>query len=254
MALSAERREQILQLLRDDGRIVAADLPDRLGVSLDTVRRDLDELASTGLLRRVRGGALPPSPVSPRFVERVDKEIPAKRAIAQAAIERLVAPGQVMVLGGGTTVLELANRLPDDLEATVITSAPDVAVALLGHSRLEVQLLGGPVNSEARTVVGAEAVAAFSRVRPDLCLLGACSVDANAGVTILHRDEALVESAMVTASARTAVLADHTKLGTAGQWVVGPVDDLDVLVTDGEADPGAVAGIEQHGVQVVLAR
>src|SRR5215208_7355577 len=115
MALSAERREQILQLLRDDGRIVAADLPERLGVSLDTVRRDLDELAATGLLRRVRGGALPPSPVSPRFVERVDKEVPAKRAIAQAAVERLVAPGQVMVLGGGTTVLELANRLPDEI-------------------------------------------------------------------------------------------------------------------------------------------
>src|SRR5215208_6291567 len=115
MALSAERREQILQLLQDDGRVVAADLPGRLGVSLDTVRRDLDELAATGLLRRVRGGALPPSPVSPRFVERIDKELPAKRAIAQAAVDRLIAPGQVMVLGGGTTVLELATRLPDEI-------------------------------------------------------------------------------------------------------------------------------------------
>src|SRR3954451_20762539 len=194
MALSVERREQILQLLRGDGRVVAADLPERLGVSLDTVRRDLDELAATGLLRRVRGGALPPSPVSPRFVERVDKEVPAKRAIAEAAIERLVAPGQVLVLGGGTTVRELAERLPDDLDATVITTAPDVAVALLDHPHLDIQLLGGPVHPETRTVVGAEAVAALDRVRPDLCLLGACSVDAEAGVTILHRDEALVRS------------------------------------------------------------
>jgi DeoR/GlpR family transcriptional regulator of sugar metabolism len=254
MALSEERREQILQVLHDDGRVVAADLPGRLGVSLDTVRRDLDDLAAGGLLRRVRGGALPPSPVSPRFVERVDKEVPAKRAIAQAAIERLVTPGLVMVLGGGTTVRELAERLPDDLEATVITTAPDVAVALLGHARLDVQLLGGPVNPETRTVVGPEAVAALSRVRPDLCLLGACSVDPDAGVTILHRDEALVEAAMVAASSRTAVLADHTKLGTAGQWVIGPVEDADVLVTDAEADPGSVAALEQHGVEVVLAR
>jgi DeoR/GlpR family transcriptional regulator of sugar metabolism len=254
MALSAERRESILQLLRDDGRIVAADLPARLGVSLDTVRRDLDELAETGLLRRVRGGALPPSPVSPRFVERVDTEVPAKRVIAEAAIDRLIAPGQVLVLGGGTTVRELAARLPDDLAATVLTTAPDVAVALLDHPRLEVQLLGGPVHSETRTVIGLEAIAALSHVRPDLCLLGACSVDPDAGVTILHRDEALVESAMVRASARTAVLADHTKLGTTGQWVVGPVDDLDVLVTDREADAGSVAQIEQHGVEVVLAR
>jgi len=254
MALSAERRERILTLLRDDGRVVAADLPERLGVSLDTVRRDLDELAASGLLRRVRGGALPASPSSPRFVERVETELPAKRSIAAAAIERLIEPGQVLVLGGGTTVRELARRLPDDLGATVLTSAPDVAVALLDRPGLEVQLLGGPVHPETRTVVGADAVDAFARVRPDLCLLGACSVDARAGVTILHRDEAVVERAMLEASARTVVLADSTKLGTAGPWVVGATGELDVLVTDGDADPGAVAAVEQHGVEVVLAR
>ncbi len=254
MALSVERREQILQLLRDDGRIVAADLPDRLGVSLDTVRRDLDELASTGLLRRVRGGALPPTPVSPRFVERTGNELPAKRSIASVAIDRLIRPGQVLALGGGTTVRELARHLPDDLTATVLTNAPDVAVALLDHPGLEVQLLGGTVNSETRTVVGIDAVATLAHVRPDLCLLGACSVDAAAGVTILHRDEALVERAMIEAAGRTAVLADSTKLGSAGPWVVGGIDELDVLVTDGDAAPGAVAAIEQHGVEVVLAR
>ena len=254
MALSVERREQILQMLRDDGRIVAADLPERLGVSLDTVRRDLDELAATGLLRRVRGGALPQSPSSPRFVERTEAELPAKRAIARAAIERLVRPGQVMAIGGGTTVRELARMLPDDLDATVLTTAPDVAVELLDRPGLEVQLLGGPVNSETRTVIGSEAIDALAGVRPDLCLLGACSVDPEAGVTILHRDEALVERAMVAASVRTAVLADSTKLGTAGPWVVGTVDDIEVLVTDAGADPGAVAAIEQHRVDVVLAR
>jgi DeoR/GlpR family transcriptional regulator of sugar metabolism len=254
MALSVERREQILQLLRDDGRIVAADLPARLGVSLDTVRRDLDDLAAAGLLRRVRGGALPPTRVPPRFVERADKDLPAKRSIAAAAIERLVKPGQVLALGGGTTVREVARLLPDDLAATVLTTAPDVAVALLDHPALQVELLGGRVNPETRTVVGIEAVDALSRVRPDLCLLGACSVEPEAGVTILHHDQALVERAMLQASARTAVLADSTKLGTAGPWVIGSIDDIEVLVTDGEADPGHVAAIEQHSVEVVLAR
>jgi DeoR/GlpR family transcriptional regulator of sugar metabolism len=254
MALSAERREQILTVLRDDGRVIAAELPDRLGVSLDTVRRDLDELAATGLLRRVRGGALPPSPASPRFVDRTEADLPAKRAIASAAIERLVASGQVLALGGGTTVRELARRLPDDLRATVLTTAPDVAVALLDRPGLEVQLLGGPVNSDTRTVTGVEAIEALSQVRPDVCLLGACSVDADAGVTIQHADEARVERAMVAASARTAVLADSTKLGTAGPWVVGPVGALEILITDDGAEPGAVAAIEREGVEVVLAR
>jgi DeoR/GlpR family transcriptional regulator of sugar metabolism len=253
MALSAERREQILELLRDDGRIVAADLPGRLGVSLDTVRRDLDELAATGLLRRVRGGALPPTPASPRFVDRVDRDLAVKGSIAATAIERLVASGQVIAIGGGTTAREVARRLPDELEATVLTTAPDVAVDLLDRSRLHVQLLGGPVNGETRTVVGAEAIDALSRVRPDLCLLGACSVDADAGVTILHRDEALVDRAMLQAATRTAVLADHSKLGTAGPWVVGSIDEVEVLVTDASAPPAAVAAVERHGVEVVLA-
>src|SRR3954471_1602707 len=164
-ALSVERREQILQLLRDDGRVVAADLPERLGVSLDTVRRDLDELAATGLLRRVRGGALPPTAVPPRFVERAAKDLPAKRSIAGATIERLVKPGQVLAMGGGTTVREVARRLPDDLSATVLTTAPDIAVALLDHPALDVVLLGGPVNSMTRTVIGVEAIQALASVR-----------------------------------------------------------------------------------------
>jgi DeoR/GlpR family transcriptional regulator of sugar metabolism len=254
MALSAERRQQILDVLRADGRVVAADLPERLGVSLDTVRRDLDELAATGLLRRVRGGALPASPASPRFVDRTEEDLPAKRAIAAAAIDRLIASGQVLALGGGTTVRELARRLPDDLEATVLTTAPDVAAALLDRPGLDVRMLGGAVNSDTRTVTGEEAIEALKHVRPDLCLLGACSVDADAGVTIHHGDEARVERAMVATSARTAVLADSGKLSTAGPWVVGTMDALDVLVTDAGADPAAVAAIERQGVEVVLAR
>lgn len=253
MALSAERREQILQLLTDDGRVVAADLPGRLGVSLDTVRRDLDELAATGLLRRVRGGALPATPVSPRFVDRVDVGLAVKRSIAAAAIEQLVAPGQVIVIGGGTTTREVARQLPDDLEATVLTTAPDVAVDLLDRPRLDVHVLGGQVNHDTRTVVGVDAVEALGRVRPDLCLLGACSVDVDAGVTILHRDEALVDRAMLRAAKRSAVLADHSKLGTAGPWVVGSIDELDVFVTDADAPPAAVAAVQARGVEVVLA-
>src|SRR3954466_15285487 len=101
MSLGVERREQILEVLGSEGRVVASELAPRLGVSLDTVRRDLDELAAGGALRRVRGGALPPSPSSPRFVDRTDEDVPAKRAIADLAVERLIEPGQLLALGGG---------------------------------------------------------------------------------------------------------------------------------------------------------
>jgi DeoR/GlpR family transcriptional regulator of sugar metabolism len=249
-ALGVERREQILRLLDDEGRVLASDLAPRLGVSLDTVRRDLDELGAAGVLRRVRGGALPPSRTSPKFSERAGEDVSAKRVIADVAVARLVKPGQLLALGGGTSVRELARRLPDDLSATVLTTAPDVAVALLDHAALEVILLGGPVNSETRTVTGVEAIQALAGVRPDVCFLGACSVHADAGVTVLHREEALVDRAMLKASARTAVLSASAKLGSAGPYVIGTASEIDYLVTD---SLDSTAEIADAGVEVIAA-
>src|SRR5215470_12289410 len=118
--LTAERRQQILDRLSTDGKVVASELVVTLGVSEDTVRRDLRELDSQGLVRRVHGGALPPTPtVNPRFSER-RKVDPAGKAAIAAAAAGLVRPGNVALLSGGTTVLEFARRLPDDLHATVL--------------------------------------------------------------------------------------------------------------------------------------
>src|SRR5256885_3404645 len=97
--LGSERRERLLALLGDEGRVVASEAAARLGVSLDTIRRDLDELASVGALRRVHGGALPASPSPPRFVDRREQDVASKQAIAQAA-RGLIHDGQVLVLGG----------------------------------------------------------------------------------------------------------------------------------------------------------
>ena len=238
--LASERRERLLEALAADGRVVASEAAARLGVSLDTVRRDLAGLEADGAVRRVHGGALP----ARRFADRREVDVGEKAAIAEAA-RGLIADGQLVLLGGGTTVLELARRLPDTLEATVVTSAPDVAVALLDHRGLEVVLLGGPVNPETRTVVGAEALDALGALRADLCLLGACSLDAETGLTVLHRDEARVERAMVARSARVGVLAAASKLRASGPYVVGPLDAVDVLVTDD-------ARVRARGVEVVV--
>jgi DeoR/GlpR family transcriptional regulator of sugar metabolism len=250
--LAPERRDRILGVLGADGRVVASELAGRLGVSLDTVRRDLDELAAAGALRRVHGGALPAPSAPARFVDRTGLEVGAKAAIATVAAG-LVMPGQVLLLGGGTTVVELARRLPDELQATAITSSPDVAVALLDHPEVEVVLLGGPVNPETRTVTGAEAVQAVRSIRANLCFLGACSLDADAGLTVLDREEAGVERAMVAHSERLTVLTDATKLGRAGPYLVGAASDVDVLVTDTKASREAVAELGRRGVEVMRA-
>ena len=230
--LGEERRELIVRWLGTEGKVRASDLALRLRVSLDTVRRDLQELADAGALRRVHGGALPPaSPGPDSFVERLPEDVAAKTAVAQAAIG-LVRSGDVVALSGGTTTLEFARRLPDDLEATVIVTNPHIAVALADHPGLTVDLVGGRLHPTARTVIGPEAVDALRLVRPDVCLLSACSLHPRVGMTLRQREEALVVRAMVEGAGRLVGLTTAAKLGSAGPYPVAEIDRIDTLVTD----------------------
>jgi DeoR/GlpR family transcriptional regulator of sugar metabolism len=249
--LGAERREVILRRLQTEGKVRASQLSEDLGVSLDTVRRDLAELAAAGALRRVHGGALPPaSPGPSSFKERLPDDAAAKAAVAAAAVP-LVRPGEVVALSGGTTILELARRLPDDLEATVVATNPDIAVALADHPRLTVDVVGGRLHPQARTVTGPEAVDALRAVRPDVCILSACSLHPVAGMTLRHREEAAVVRAMVAGAARLLSLTTATKLGSAGPYPVAALERIDTLVTD--ADDGELAVYRELGIDVVRA-
>jgi DeoR/GlpR family transcriptional regulator of sugar metabolism len=249
--LGAERREAIVRRLQTEGKVRAAPLAADLGVSLDTIRRDLAELAAAGALRRVHGGALPPASPGPlSFKERLPDDAAAKAAIAAAAVS-LVRPGDVVALSGGTTILEFARRLPDDLEATVLATSPDIAVALADHPRLTVDVIGGRLHAQARTVTGPEAVDALRAVRPDLCVLSACSLHPVAGMTLRHREEAAVVRAMVDGAARIVSLTTATKLGSAGPYIVAALDRIDTLVTDAHDDE--LAAYRDVGIDVVRA-
>jgi DeoR/GlpR family transcriptional regulator of sugar metabolism len=249
--LGEERRELILRWLGTEGKVLASDLAVRLRVSLDTVRRDLQELADEGALRRVHGGALPPASPGPEsFLERLPDDAPAKTAIARAAVD-LVRPGEVVALSGGTTMLEFARRLPDDLEATVIATNPHIAVVLADHPKLTVDVVGGRLHPTARTVIGADAVEALRLVRADACFLSACSLHPQAGLTLRHREEADVVRAMAQTAARVVSLITATKLGSAGPYVVAQTDRIDTLVCDAPAKE--LRAYRDLGIEVVRA-
>ena len=146
--LTEERRQVILDRLASDGKIVAAELSASLDVSPDTLRRDLRELADAGLLRRVHGGALPAVVGARSYAVRREQAPAAKAAIARATI-RLLRDGQVIMLDAGTTTLEVARHLPPDLDATVVTNSPPIAVALADHATVEVVVLGGMLVKDA---------------------------------------------------------------------------------------------------------
>src|ERR1700726_1537967 len=165
--LTSQRKEYLLKVLRETGQVVAKSVSQELGLSEDTIRRDLRELASEGRLQRVHGGALPASPAVGDFAARQQLAPQGKVAIGRAAA-RLIKPGQVVALDGGTTTAQLAKHLPLDLQATVVTHSPTIAVALLEHPSIEVVLIGGKLFNTSVVAEGGAAMAANGGLRANL--------------------------------------------------------------------------------------
>lgn len=250
--LTEERRALILERLRRDGKVVAADLSTELAVSPDTVRRDLRELADAGQLRRVHGGALPAAVGARPYAVRREQAPAAKEAIAHAT-RGLLRGGQVILLDAGTTTLEVARRLPPDLEATVITNSPPIAVALAEHPSVEVTMLGGSLAKDAQAVVGAATVEALHSVRADVLLLGVCSLHPEVGITVMDLEESYVKRAMIENAAEVIAVSSAEKLGSAGPFVVASLEELTHLVTERSAPADQLAPYRALGIEVVLA-
>jgi DeoR/GlpR family transcriptional regulator of sugar metabolism len=249
--LTDERRHRILEHLRVQGRVLASDLVTEFDVSPDTVRRDLRELDEAGALRRVHGGALPrPGDTNPLPV-RARRAPEAKATIARRAAQ-LVSDGQVVVLDGGTTTLEVARALPERLRATVVTNSLPIALELADRSGLDIITVGGHVRSRSHVTVGAASVAALAAVRADVLFLGVCGLHPEIGISAVDSEEVEGKRAMIAGAAEIVGLADHDKLGTALPFVIAPLSKVTKLVTDA-VDEDELAPYRALGIEVLSA-
>ncbi|MCU0449295.1 MAG: DeoR/GlpR family DNA-binding transcription regulator [Bernardetiaceae bacterium] len=252
--LKEERWGLILARLQTGQRVGSAELSRELGVSDDTIRRDLQELAQQGQLRKVHGGALawvaPPRPPAPlEYGERAHYAQAAKRALAQKSLE-LLQSGQVVILDGSTTNLQVASLLPASLAITVFTNSPVIATALMAHPRAEVILLGGRVFKPSQVTVDQTVTDALAGLRADWYFLGVCSVHPQLGITNFYWEETQIKRRMVLAAARTVALATADKLDTAEHYQVCPCTALHTLVTDAPLGPEQAEVYQRQGVQV----
>lgn len=250
--LAAHRRDLLVDRLRRDGRLVAKDLAAELGVSEDSVRRDLRELAAAGLCQRVYGGALPVSPALADHATRAGIGPQGKARVARAAVG-LVRPGTTLLLDGGTTALAVARALPRASAALVVTHSPAVATALVEHPDAAVHLLGGTLFKHSVVTCGAVAAEAAARVTADLFLLGVTGVHPTAGLTTGDVEEAALKRLLAGRAAETWVLASREKLGTASAHAVLGLDDVAGVVTDADDDDPVVAALRERGVRVLVA-
>ncbi|MBW6425563.1 DeoR/GlpR family DNA-binding transcription regulator [Rhizobium sp. XQZ8] len=251
--LTVERKALILQRLESVGRVVAKEMSLELELSEDTIRRDLRELAAEGLLQRVHGGALPASKALADLPTRRKVQPADKAAIAKAAAG-MIKNGQTVFLDGGTTAIALARSLAaTDLQATVVTHSPDVAVALHAHGGVEVELIGGRLYKHSNVTVGAVAIEEITSIRPDIYFMGVTGIHPEYGLTTGNREEAAVKRAISRQSAETVVLASREKLGAVSAHSVVPLDQIDSLLVARSCPPDLIDPFTSLGVSIVHA-
>jgi DeoR/GlpR family transcriptional regulator of sugar metabolism len=247
--LTAQRKQLILSRLATHGQIVAGELAVELGTSEDTIRRDLRELAQQGKLQRVHGGALPASAATGDLRVRQQVSSDEKQALGRFGAQ-LIKPGQVVMLDGGTTAIQVARQLPADLRATVITHSPNVAVELAAHRHVDIIVLGGRLFRHSMVNVGAAVIEAAARFRADLFFLGVTGVHPEAGLSTGDAEEADVKRALHARAAETVVLASSDKLLSASAFVIAPMKALSLLVVPDGTKPKTVAALRAGGVAV----
>lgn len=247
--LAAERRELLLTRLRTGGKIVAKDLAAELGLSEDSIRRDLRELAAAGRCQKVYGGAVPASAALGDYGTRRSIEPDSKQAVAARAVP-LIGPGSVVILDGGTTTLAVAQSLPASLGCTVITHSPTVASALVDHPGAEIIMIGGRVFKHSAVTCGAAAAEAAEAVSADVFLLGVTGVHPVHGLTTGDADEAAMKRTLARRAAETWVLASTEKLGAASRYSVLPLGEVAGVVTDGR-EHEVVTQLRDRGLTVL---
>ena len=246
-----ERQQSILATARARGRVEVGSLAEELGVTVETVRRDLTALERLGVLRRVHGGALPVERLTlePTLESRQTQYAAAKRRIGARAVMEL-KDGDAVLLDSGTTTLAIAEALPPDLRLTVITNSVAIAARLSERERTELMVLGGRVRQRTGAAVGEWLAASLAEVTVDVAFLGTNGFTVEHGLTTPDQAEASAKRAMAVAARRVVCVTDSSKAGQVHLHRFAATEDLALVISDSELDDDTVQDFEDVGVEV----
>jgi DeoR/GlpR family transcriptional regulator of sugar metabolism len=248
----ADRQARIVAELRAAPTLRVTDLVERLGVSAETIRRDLTELDKRDLITRTYGGAVGPSTVEPAFGERQHMLVAERERMAMRTVE-LLAHDDIVMVSGGSSTLYVARRLPTlGIRLTVITHAPSVAMAIGATPLIRIIILPGEYDAQEGNIVGADTIETLQRYRANCAVLGATGLTAE-GPNEAGLAAGQVHSAMMRRAASTIVVADHSKFDRQSLVVIGPWSDTVTLVTDCPPPLHLSQAIESAGSKIVVA-
>lgn len=246
-----QRHQTITARLQTYGSADVGELAAELGVTNETVRKDLIVLEKQGLLRRVHGGALPVGPIEPAVSERV-YFTEEKRRIARAALAHLPTEGAVLVDAGSTTGL-LAEMFPGGPQLSVYTNTITIALTLVKNPNLTVNLVGGRIRPLTMAAVGDWAGRLLADINVDVAFLGANGISVDRGMTTPDPDEAAIKHQMLASARRRIVLADHSKIGNVSLCKHADLSEVDLLITDSGISDSHLKALRRSGLEVELA-
>ena len=253
--LKEERQRLILEALHESKKVTVQELRRRFGTSEVTIRRDLQELAATGVLQRAHRGAVVavPAPPEPPIIHRMVLEQTSKVSIARAAAE-LVHDDDSIFIGSGSTTAYLGRYLVERSNLTVVTNALNIAAELASNAKnITVVMTGGIIRPDELSALGHIAELALLEVRVDKVFMGMQAISIDGGLTTDHLPEVTTTRKIFSMAPEVIVLADHTKFGRMAAAYIAPVKRITTLVTDAATNRSILSQLERLGINILLA-
>lgn len=248
--LKKERQALILREVNIHNKVILSDLSQKLSVSEDTVRRDIQELSDAGRLIKVRGGALSRSYQVYSYKEHDIYAYQEKTIIARKAIS-LLRDGMLVLISGGSTNLELARILPPDLKVTFLTVSLTTAMQLIEHPSSETIFIGGQLSKTAQVSVGGEVVQNLNDFIPDICLIGVNGIDVTEGLTENDWEVATLKKTMIRVSRKVVALSIAEKLNSIQKIKVCGVNQIDYLITELSPEHEVLVPYRKAGLEIL---
>jgi len=248
--LKEERHQMILNEIALHNRILLTDISEALNVSIDTIRRDVTKLDAENKLKKVHGGAIAlgyaNSNKQPEEVYAIEK----KRTIAHKAIQQL-RNGNIIIIHGGTTCLELARNIPPKLNLTCFTLSLPIAMELCKKPKIDVIFIGGTMAKESQIASGGQAIHNLSKIRADFGFVGTGYVDAEYGLTEFDWESVQVKIAVLNSSKKRVLLTISEKLNSSNRYKTCNLSDISTMITELNPDDEALDSIRESGVDLI---
>ena len=245
-----ERQAYILKQINLDQKVISADICQKMNISEDTIRRDLQELADKGKLIKVHGGALSLDYSEMKEYESVKYNLLSEKVIAQKAA-RLIRDGMFVMTSGGSTTAQLARTLPECLKATFISGSIQVIVEYSQHPSIELIIIGDKVSKNGKLTVGSEAIAKINQIKADVCILDIQAIDPKHGISEVDWEIAQIKKAMIESSQKIIGLCSAEKLNTVKPVQLCLIQRIHCLITELEPLHPSLVPYRAAGIEIL---